>query len=476
MSGMSHYTSSNCSTTYNPMKVVVVGAGLTGLASAYALRKAGHVVHVVEKSNGTARSSGGLRSPPNMTAVLKRWGISDRIANVTISLGNTKFLDSLTSNLIGVAGPEAIRQICKDIDMQSEWLLFRHGALYDMLYELTLQEGVTFRFNSKVYGANPETGTLFLEGEEQLSTDLIVGADGCNSTLRQYLEGQSLPENVTPKTLGKTVVLCFVLSVDDMENDAELSTISEDTEWTIWIGEDLIHCGHYSHPGPIGKTYTLILNYPFKGTDVLEKHQHWGPIDDLSYFGLDLTNVEPRVQRLVNLAKQTWGQIHDSKQCPSSLTEGKLVLIGEAAHAIAPGGYLSTSMSFEDASILGTLFSMIENKSQIPRFLTAYEEIRQPRANWAQMRDAHIQAMLRLPPGPIRDARNAQFSSSLSKGQADEEMARIYEGDIKMYTYDPVVETEAWWNQYGSMVLSPTSRKKSVVEINVAGRTEIHTH
>ena len=74
------------------LRFIVVGGSVAGLSAAYALQTAGHQVLLLEQTNGkfnvsmglisldlafntqaSHQSEGGLRSPPNMTKLLKRW-------------------------------------------------------------------------------------------------------------------------------------------------------------------------------------------------------------------------------------------------------------------------------------------------------------------------------------------------------------------------------------------------------------------
>lgn len=131
-------------------------------------------------------------------------------------------------------------------------------------------------------------------------------------------------------------------------------------------------------------------------------------------------------------------------------------------------------MGFEDAYTLGYHFSMIEDKSQIHRFLTAYDEIRLSRASWAHSQDEYHQMFLSSPPGECQDMRDAQLGRSLEEGLGDDELAEMFKDDIELYAHDPAVETAAWWNQYGPMMLNSVPHRKSIVQIQVAENIVAH--
>ena len=58
--------------------------GLAGLGVAYALSKAGHRVRVFEKQLSLGFPAGGLRSPPNMSKILKAWAGVDELAKISV--------------------------------------------------------------------------------------------------------------------------------------------------------------------------------------------------------------------------------------------------------------------------------------------------------------------------------------------------------------------------------------------------------
>jgi salicylate hydroxylase len=64
-------------------------------------------------------------------------------------------------------------------------------------------------------------------------------------------------------------------------------------------------------------------------------------------------------------------------------------------------------MAIEDAETLGGLFSRLQHRSQISRMLAAYEEIRQPRSNYAQDWELRRRAMVTAPPGKQQEKRDA---------------------------------------------------------------------
>ncbi|EEB97037.1 hypothetical protein MPER_03726 [Moniliophthora perniciosa FA553] len=68
---------------YERLKIIIVGAGLGGLAAAYCLGRAGHDVLVLESSSEPQGNVGaGIQICPNMTRILRRWGLQREIEQI----------------------------------------------------------------------------------------------------------------------------------------------------------------------------------------------------------------------------------------------------------------------------------------------------------------------------------------------------------------------------------------------------------
>ncbi len=64
------------------MKVIIVGAGIAGLAAAIALRRARHDVVVLEKSSMASEIGAAILLQPNAMRVVKRWGLEPERARL----------------------------------------------------------------------------------------------------------------------------------------------------------------------------------------------------------------------------------------------------------------------------------------------------------------------------------------------------------------------------------------------------------
>ncbi|KAF4613286.1 hypothetical protein D9613_010799 [Agrocybe pediades] len=348
------------------LKIVIIGGSVAGLATAYALRRAGHDVRVIEKSNGKSIALGGLQSPPNMTRILYRWGLQPLLDRVAHKCKTMVFRKGSSGDLIGAINFD------KDflLDLVADFLLIQDQELKDLLVQLAADEGVQISYSTAVTSVHtsPELATVNLDNGEELTADFIVCADGFDSAFRPLVTSADMDDGKEKK---KHLALTYILPVDVINQDDELRPLMDPSLRLLWIGS-----GYIFHANFI------------------------------------------------------------------------------------PGGNHHTAMIFEDAETLRCLFSRIRSKSQISHFLTAYEEIRQPRAQFVMEYDYGFHAMMKLPDGEYQDQRNESLSQSMVHGDwdhMDEATFRSVWGiELEIYTHDAMDKVEDWWTQWGSMI----SRKR----------------
>lgn len=70
------------------LKVVIVGAGIAGLAAAIALRRAGHRVELYDQSSLNNEVGAAIMIPPNASRILLAWGVDPKDWGFVLSKGN----------------------------------------------------------------------------------------------------------------------------------------------------------------------------------------------------------------------------------------------------------------------------------------------------------------------------------------------------------------------------------------------------
>jgi salicylate hydroxylase len=131
----------------------------------------------------------------------------------------------------------------------------------------------------------------------------------------------------------------------------------------------------------------------------------------------------------------------------------------------------TTGLDLEDAQILGNLFSRIQDRTQIGRFMTAYDDIRQPRTSSLFKFVEKRREAFMAPKGPLRDLRDLMLSKLSDLLETEDEGLDEGMSFATQYANDMV---EDWWNKYGVSLVKVPERRYSVlsnVEISVAKKT-----
>ncbi|KAF5381767.1 hypothetical protein D9615_005435 [Tricholomella constricta] len=453
------------------VKVTVVGGSIAGVASAYTLQKSGHQVTVLERTDGKSWVSyklfrGGISgliiwkeswwSPPNMTRLLNQWGLGPALDVFGQKCTQFLFQNGESGDLIAVM--KLHQQFLKDL--MADFLFIQHGDLHSMLCEKAIHEGVQFRYNSNVVYVDPDTLSVTLEGGEIVPADMVVGADGFNSLVRSTVIGKKVPE-----TRERDVTLNFTIPIDLMREEEDLTSLTENTDWAIWLGDSYMLHGSIVNSG---RDFSMTLGYVLP-EDAPEYNEEWRDTYPLEHFNLDLEKFEPRVRKLLSMTEDITPHIYISRPHLENFVcdRAKIALVGEAAHPLLPSGQHNTALGIEDAETLGCLFSGIQDIEQLSRLLSAYEELRQSRCITTQDWEKRKRIMLTLPQGQEQEQRDIELRNAMAYEEwdhMDEETFREIWGDeMDLFMYDASEKVDDWWTKWGPLLIRGNSNRQSVM-------------
>lgn len=112
-----------------------------------------------------------------------------------------------------------------------------HKCLLDRAVELGAQLKVRARVKDVWANSTGETATVVLQTGEEHVADLVIGADGINSRLREVLLGRE-----DPPLLTGDLAYRLLLSTKEMMKDPELATFITEPQVNYWLGPDA-HAG-----------------------------------------------------------------------------------------------------------------------------------------------------------------------------------------------------------------------------------------
>ena len=327
------------------MKIVVIGAGIGGLAvaRACALRRAD--VTVLEQAEAIKEVGAGLQISPNGFAVLRALGLGDAVTDASVRAEAVALHDYRRGQVVRL---DLTRLASRDY-------FFTHRAdLIDILAAGARAAGVKIRLLQKVDAITPgTTPRVDLANGASVTADLVIGADGLNSRLRPVLNGTSAPF-FTRQVAWRAVV----------PNRAGRGP------------EAHVHMGPHRH----------VVSYPLRGGDMLNivavqeraawASESWSQKDDPVAVQAAFGNFCPEVRDMLGAIETVnlWG-LFRHPVAPIWHREGT-ALLGDAAHPTLPFLAQGASMALEDAWVLADALS-----TDLPRdqALQSYQARREAR-------------------------------------------------------------------------------------------------
>lgn len=219
----------------------------------------------------------GINITPNSARLLLDWGFETTIDGRAVEPEQITFRRWQDGSSIGKTAlvPE-FRSWFK-----APYYVVHRAHFLDAMYKLAVSYGVKVQVNSAVTDTDFDGPSVTLRDGRVFDADLIIGADGIKSNIRNQLLQD-------PPALQETGFAAYraTVPVSKMVNDPDLAHIVTESSLDIWIGPGR-HVVGYMIAG--GSTYNLVLSHPedtdpdtWDQSEVLgEMHQQfdgWDPV------------------------------------------------------------------------------------------------------------------------------------------------------------------------------------------------------
>lgn len=389
--------------TINPdlrLRIIIVGAGIGGMAAALGCGLAGHQVLVLEDAPAIGEVGAGVQVAPNMVRILERWGVKDVVIRESVSLTESYIRRWDTGKLLGIA------PINKSFGDQ--YVVHRadlHKALFGKAAALP---NVKVRTKSTVITADFDAPSVTLANGEVIRADVVLAADGIKSRLRKQL--LNLEEDI-PIPTGDAAFR-VILPREAMESDPDLRALINTPRGTRWVGP-----GRHIMAYPIRrhKLYNMVLLHP----DTFGSEESWTATASKQEL-LDMyAGWDPVLQKIFNLIPDQ--TVLKWKLCTHEKLEtwvrGSVALMGDACHPMLPYVAQGAAQAVEDAATLAVLLSSLESAADIPQALRLYQIARKSRAEAIQGMSQTNRNTLHMPDGPEQQERDAKFAMISTGGE-----------------------------------------------------------
>ncbi|KAI5777577.1 hypothetical protein EDC01DRAFT_759834 [Geopyxis carbonaria] len=377
-----------------PLHVLIVGAGLGGLAAAIATRKSGHKVTLCEQAPALGEVGAGIQIPPNSSRILTKWGMGEQLRRDAV-LPEAFVFRSYKD------GKELNRQPMLPYAEETygaPYLHIHRADFHKTMVSTATELGVDVRLNACVQAIDFSKPSVTLATGETIECDLVVAADGLKSKCRELFLGHADPPRLTGDLAYRIIV-----KAEDMKKDPVLEPLTRVPVINYWMGPDS-HAVCYLLQG--GGLYNIVLICP----DNLPADTAVVDADIGELRGL-FANWDIRLQRLLGLVQQTFKwRLQNSEEMDSWVhPEGKFALLGDACHATLPYVAQGAAQAVEDGAVLGGLLAHVSraDRNNLRPLLDCYEQLRKKRTTVVVKGSSHCRDIWHLHDGPEQEKRDA---------------------------------------------------------------------
>ncbi|KAJ5093491.1 Monooxygenase FAD-binding [Penicillium angulare] len=385
-----------------PLDVIVVGAGIGGMAAALTLGLRGHRVRILEAAPKLMEVGAGIQVSPNMLRLFDRWGVSDLIHAQDVALEHIhvrRWQDGALLATMPVNKTFGQQVVIHRADL--------HNALIDRALAL---DNVELRENSMVTGVEFSPASVTLADGTVVRGDIIIAADGIKSTIRGHLLNDYSMKAIPTGDAAYRILL----PRDVMEKDPELKELIDEPQATRWLGPSR-HI--IAYPVRNHELYNVVLLHP----DRQEVEESWTTKGSKQAMVDNYQGWDRKVKKLIDLVDDD--EVLEWKLCLhrplKTWIRGSVALIGDACHPMLPYVAQGSAQAVEDAAALGVLLSNISSRREIPTALQVYERSRKERAETVQQSGSENRVTLHFPDGPEQIARDKQFRAAASGSNPD---------------------------------------------------------
>jgi len=382
-------------------RVLVIGGGIAGAATALALHKAGLDVEVHEAHPDSAEDIGAfLTLASNGMRALAQIDALAAVTALGFPLTSMRVLDGAGTELartpLGEVGAPVLRYRC-----------LRRGDLNSGLQAEVTGRGIPLRHGVRLTSVqeSPEGVTARFADGSTASGDLLIGADGLNSTVRG-----AISPGARPRHAGQRVFYGYT-GAAPVPAGGECITMVRGSGAAFGYAVS-----------PQGETYWFarVAGEPLPAEEIAE-----GASGDWRESLLPLLREDDTPAAGIVAATTGKVLVTNATEIPigTRWRHGRTLLVGDAAHAASPATGQGASMALEDAVVLA---KCLRDAPDTDAALARYEELRRPRVEFNITVSGNIS---RGAPSPPPIGRGAATSRP-----GDDELVRLLDWESDLWT------------------------------------------
>lgn len=341
--------------------LLIVGGGIGGLSTALALAKLGIKSSVLEQAAQFRVEGAGIQFCPNTFKILDYLGLADHFKEVA-------FFPEMLCYRDGITDKEYIKlPLGQDIVDRFRYPFgsFRRDDMLRVFVEACQKEPLIELFSGAKIIKIEEADNKVLAhagSGKKYEGDLLVGSDGIWSVVRKYVLGEDKPR------ISGQIIYRGVVKRENMSQELDLDNI---VHYVI----PNAHLVHY----PIGKNGFINISAIFQSDRVPDYRESQGnPKELLSWF----SSANDKVRGILGYVDVSRMWTLCDYNPARNWSKGRVVLLGDSAHATLPYMTSGAGMAVEDAVVLSKMLD--SHGFNYKEAFKSYEEERYLRTSYVQ--------------------------------------------------------------------------------------------
>lgn len=370
------------------MRILIIGAGIGGLTAALSLRRAGFEAHVYEQSSALREVGAGVAISPNAIKVLHGLGLAEALRAAGVVSLSLDSRDWQSGALLGRV-PLAEEAVAR---WGAPFYHLHRADLHDALRAALGDEHITLGARCVSVEQDDTSVTAHFADGRDATGDLLIGADGVHSIVREYVAGpdratwarQISWRGLAPAAVGHAAGL-------------------EMRHHSFWGPRQQFVCFYVAG----GRLVNWVGNTQSDGD---WDEESWSARGDRDAVLALYAGWHPEVRALIAGTERVFKWALFDRPPLETWTRGHVTLLGDAAHPMLPYMAQGASQSIEDARVLAG--SLIADRNNPHRAIESYAARRRERTAAIQTASREAARLVQLTDSAEVDARNARLSAN----------------------------------------------------------------
>jgi salicylate hydroxylase len=339
-----------------PIRAAIVGGGISGLSAAHALARRGIDVTVYEQAPALGEVGAGVFTYPNALRPLERMGLGPAFARVGAKVGPGSEYYRMDGTLVG-------KVLTTDSAGWNGMYGMHRADLLNIFANVLLASAVRTGHRCVGFEQDQRAAYVKFDNGNIAEADIVIACDGIHSTLQKFVVEPSPPEYSGSRAYRG---LIEAKKLPNWRKEAH----------QIWMGD-----GKHFMVFPVRRGE--LLNYVGFVPTSTETIESWSAIGDRDELAASFAGWDSRVVELLDKVETCfWWGLYDRRPL-AKWTNGRLLLLGDAAHAMLPHLGQGANQGIEDGVALA-IFLEGRSADEVSGILPQFEKFRRERTDVVQ--------------------------------------------------------------------------------------------